>query len=185
MARSRHVLQLPDVAGPVVALEHGQGLRGDAAHLLAELLAELLEEVGDEQRDVLAALAQRRQVDRDDVEAVEEVLAHRPLRHRRLEVAVGGGDEPHVGLDVLRVADAPDLALLDGPQELDLQQRRDLGDLVEEQRAAVGRGEEAHLVGDRAGERSLHVAEQLGLHQALGDRPAVDGDERLVAPVRR
>ena len=66
-----------------------------------------------------------------------------PSLHRRLEVAVRGGDEPHVGLDVLGVADAPDLAHLDRPHELDLQQGRDLGDLVEEQRAALGRGEEA------------------------------------------
>ena len=35
---------------------------------------------------------------------------------------------------------------------------------------------------DRAGERALAVAEQLGLQQVVGDRPAVDGDERPVGP---
>ena len=48
---------------------------------------------------------------------------------------------------------------------------------------ALGGGEETDLVGDRAGERALHVPEELGLHQPLGDGSAVDGDERLVAPV--
>ena len=59
------------------------------------------------------------------------------------QVAVGGGDEPHVDLDVAGVADAANLALLDGAQELDLHRGRNLGDLVEKQRAAVGRREEA------------------------------------------
>ena len=41
------------------------------------------------------------------------------------------------------------------------------------------------LVGVRAGERALDVAEQLGLEQRLGDRAAVDGDERLVGARRQ
>ena len=42
------------------------------------------EEVVDERRDVLDALAQRRHVQLDDVEAVEEVLAERALGHHLL-----------------------------------------------------------------------------------------------------
>ena len=115
------------------------------------------------------------------VEPVEEVLPEHPLRHRLLEVAVGGGDETHVDLEVARVAYPPDLALLDGAQQLDLEQGRDLGDLVEEERAAVGGREEPDLVGDRPGERALDVAEELGLHQRLGDGAAVHRDEGLAA----
>ena len=84
---------------------------------------------------------------------------------------------------VLGVADTPDLAELDRAHELDLEQRRDLGDLVQEQRAALGGGEEPDLVGDGAREGALDVPEQLGLHEPFGDRPAVHGDERLVAAV--
>jgi hypothetical protein len=67
---------------------------------------------------------------------------------------------------------------LEDPQELGLRGQRQLADLVEEQRAAVGRGEATDAVVDRAGERALQVAEQLGLDQAVGDRRAVDRDER-------
>ena len=57
--------------------------------------------------------------------------------------------------------------------------KRHVADLVEEQRAALRGLEQAAAVGDRAGERALLVAEQLGLEQALGDRAAVDRHERL------
>ena len=77
------------------------------------------------------------------------------------------------------VADPDDDPLLERAQQLHLQRERHLADLVEEQRAAVGRLELALLVGDRAGEGALHVAEQLALEQVLGDGAAVDGDERL------
>ena len=87
----------------------------------------------------LAALAQRRHVDREDLQAVEQVLAHLAVLHRLVRVAVGGGDHPHVDVDRLVAADAHHGAGLQHAQELDLQLDRHLGDLVEEERAACGR----------------------------------------------
>ena len=58
--------------------------------------------------------------------------------------------------------------------------RGKLGDLVEEQGAALGRLEETFLVDLRAGEGALHVAEELALDQALGDCAAIHRDERLL-----
>ena len=77
----------------------------------------------------------------------------------------------------LRAADAVDLALLQGAQQLGLQAPVHLGDFVEQQRAAVGLLELADAAGDRAGEGALLVAEQLALQQVLGDGGAVDRDE--------
>src|SRR5947207_7983384 len=175
-----HVLELADVAGPPVALEDRERRGGHGAHGLAELRRPVLDEVGDEQRDVLAPLAQRRDVDRDDVEAVEEILSEDPVLHGLRDVAVRCRDQAHVHLDVLRVPDAPDLALLDHAQELHLERWGDLRDLVEEERAAVGGRKEAHGARDRARERPLDVTEELRLHQGLWDRAAVDRDERPV-----
>ena len=79
-----------------------------------------------------------------------------------------------------------ELALLQHAQQLRLQRGDHGADLVEEDRAAVGQRELALLVGDRAGERAPHVAEQLGLEQRLGDRRAVHLDQRprpLRAPI--
>ena len=58
---------------------------------------------------------------------------------------------------------------------------RRLADLVEEQRAAVGRLEEARLVAIGAGEGAADVAEELALEQRVRERGAVDRDEGALA----
>src|SRR6266536_6386180 len=121
-----HVFELPDIARPMIALEHRHRVRRHSSHVFAELLAELLEEMGDEERDVLAAVAQRRELDRNHVQAIEEILAEDTFLHRALEVTVGGGDEPHVYLDVPGIADASNLAELDRPKQLHLEERGNL-----------------------------------------------------------
>ena len=75
-------------------------------------------------------------------------------------------------------AEAAEAALLQHAQQLDLRRRRHLADLVEEQRAAVRQLEAALPPIGRAGEGALLVAEDFALEQRLGNRGAVDGDER-------
>src|SRR6185437_17060324 len=65
-------------------------------------------------------------------------------------------------------------------EQLGLLRERQLADLVEEEGAAVGGLEEADLLVARAREGAALVAEQLGFDELLGQRRAVDGDERLV-----
>ena len=130
-----------------------------------------------ERQDVVPALAQRRHVQLDDLEPVVEILPEGAAGDPVGEVAVGGGHDAHVDLPALVLADAPDLPLLERPQELDLHARRDLADLVQQQRPAVGRLEQARPVLGRAGEGAARVSEELALEQRLGDGAAVDRDE--------
>ena len=186
-----HVAQLAHVAGPVVPLQPLHVPAGDALDRLVHGGAELLHRRPDQQRDVLAALAQRRHADREDGEAVEEVPAEAPRLDLGPEVAVGGGDDPDVGVQRPRAADALELALLEDAQQLGLQLQRQLADLVEEDRRAVRHLEAARLAGHRPGVRPLLAAEQLALDQGRGQRRAVDLDHRpgaaraeLVDPLR-
>ena len=80
-------------------------------------------------------------------------------------------------LIVLRAAEALELLLLQHAEQLGLQLRRDVADLVEEQRPLVGQLEAADLLADGAGEGALLVAEQLALQQPRGDGRAVELDE--------
>ena len=73
-----------------------------------------------------------------DVQAVVEVLAELAGLDHLFEAAVRRGDDADVALLRTAVADAEDDPLLHRAQELHLQLRRELADLVEEQRAAVG-----------------------------------------------
>src|SRR5690606_40279917 len=91
-----------------------------------------------EEGDVLEALAERREVDGDDAEAVEEVFAERSGADLVGEVPVGGGDDANVDAHRCRPADALELLLLDDAQEFGLEVEAHLGDLVLEERPAVG-----------------------------------------------
>ncbi len=98
-----------------------------------------------EQRNVFAAGAQRRQVDGDDVEAVEEILAEAAVAHRLAQIDVGGGEDAHVHLDLLNAAEMHEALVLQHAQDLGLRVHAHGGDFVEEERAAVGDFEEAFL----------------------------------------
>ena len=82
--------------------------------------------------------------DREDVQPVEEVLAEtcprRPARPRSRLVAAITRTSTRMRP---RAADALELALLEHAQQLRLQLERQLADLVEEERAAVGQLEAA------------------------------------------
>src|SRR4051812_1764282 len=76
------------------------------------------------------------------------------------------------------LADAADRALLEDTQQLRLHRDRQLADLVEEYRPAVRAFDRACARLHRAGERAFRVAEQLGVEEVLGERRAIDDDER-------
>src|SRR3546814_5421369 len=94
--------------------------------------------MADEVGNVVGALAQRRQPDRHDVEAIEQILAEGALTDELAQVAVRRGDDPHVRLDRRAAADGGVLALLQHTQQPRLGLERHVADLVEKQRAALG-----------------------------------------------
>src|SRR6266542_2535184 len=179
------VLELADVPGPAVALERRERRRGEPRERLRVLPGQPSQERAREERNVLAPIAERREPHRHDVQPVEQVLAEAPGAHLGGEVLVRRGDDPDVHLDRLRPAEPLHDAVLQHAQELHLDRRRHLPHLVEEQRAAMGAFEAALLAPGGAGERALLVPEELRLEDGLGDRRAVDGDERLARARRQ
>ncbi len=135
-----------------------------------------------EDQYVIATLAQRRDRRRVDRQPVIEVGAEMPVAHTVAQVSVGRRDDAHIHLPRLVRAQALDLAVLQGAQQLGLHRQRQFADLVEQQRAAVGGIEPPRAVGGGAGEGALDVPEQLALGQRLRQRRAIDVHQRLVAP---
>src|SRR5206468_15924 len=113
-----------------------------------------LQDVLGEERDVLAALAQRRNGDGHDGEAEVEVLAEFPAGDLALQIALRRCDDADVGLDGFVSANATELARLEDAQELGLDVEREIADLVEEDRAAIGELEGALTRRDRAREHT-------------------------------
>ena len=141
----------------------------------------LAQEVAHEIADVLGTLAQRRNAQRHDVEAIEEIFAEKALLDLRAQIAVRGGDDAHVGLDGRAPADGRILALLQHAQKTRLCLERHVADLVEEQRAAFGLLEAALRSRLSAGEGALLVAEQFALDQLARNSGHIDGDHRALA----
>jgi hypothetical protein len=103
-----------------------------------------------DQGDVLRALPQRRDVDRDDAQTVVKVLPEAARPDRLVEVLVRRRDDPRLDRPRAALADPLELPLLEDAQELDLQVERDVPDLVEEDRAPAREIEAADAVADRA-----------------------------------
>ena len=132
--------------GPGVVLHQPDGVGRDGLDRLAVALRRA-QEVLDQIVDVVDALAQRRQADRHDVEAVVEILAEEALPDHLAEVAVRRGDDADVGLDRRAAADHGVLALLQHAQQAGLGIHRHVADFVEEERAALGLLEAARTSG--------------------------------------
>ena len=109
-----------------------------------------MEEVLHQQRNIFAALAQRRQIEADYVEAVKQVFAEAAFFHHLAEIHVGGGDDAHVHLNFLHAAQVHELAVLQHAQNLALRVHAHGADFVEEEGAAVGNFEQPFLRAETA-----------------------------------
>src|SRR5258708_26470388 len=106
------VLELADVAWPIVLLKQIHGGRIEFTDLLLLALACDRQEPSRQQWYVAPPRAQRWKPDRESRESVVEVGAKPARPDRRLEIAVGRREDPNVDLLGPRIADRDDLAVL-------------------------------------------------------------------------
>jgi len=159
-------------------VERGGGERREGAGGAG---AQKRKEVPHQRCDVLAAVAQGRDLDADGSDPEVEVFPERLLRHLLLQVAVRGRQHARVGRQRFVAADPLDLPLFEGAQKLRLKCVRQLPDFIKENCPVVGQLEGAAALRRGAGEGAALVAEQFAFDQLRRDGPAVDDDERAVA----
>ncbi len=175
------VLQLAHVAGPRVRDHRVDRRCGEAEHALpVRLIAK--QHVVRENQNVATARAERRELDVNDVDPVEQILAEPLLGDLVFQVAVRRRHDARVERDLFVSSHGAKRALLQGAKQLGLHSQGHLADLVEKERAAAGLQEEAAARLPGVGEGALHVAEELTLQDVFGHRGAVDGDERALRP---
>src|SRR5207249_6134574 len=113
------------------------------------------DEIVNEERDILRAFAQGRQMHREDIQPVIEVLPELPLGHGPGQVPVGRSNDADIDRYSLASADPLELVLLEDAQELDLHLRRHLSDLIQKDGPAAGELKAAEASLGRARERAL------------------------------
>ena len=137
-----------------------------------------------ERDDVAGSLTQRSDLQGEDVQTVEEILAEATGLDLRFQIAVGRGEEPEPRRLCACRAERREFALLQHPQQLGLHRERHLADLVEEQRSAISLLEESLEPLHGAGECAFFVSEQQVFDHALRQTRAVERDEGAGAPQR-
>ena len=144
--------QLPDISRPAIQDQELHRFFGEAEIALAVLQRVLAQVVVGERGNFDAPLPQRRDVQRDDIETIEEVFAEPALGDQAVEVGVGRGDDADVDAGRVHLADRVDFAGLEEAQEFRLHVECGFADFVEEQRAAGGGADNAREVVRGAGE---------------------------------
>ena len=130
--------------------------------------------------DVARALGQRRQHQFHRIEAVIQVFAEGAVADHRRQVGIGRADHADLDLAFAIGAQALETTGFQHAQQLHLAAQRQVADLIQEQRAAIGGFELALACLVGAGIRAGLGTEQFGLDQFRGQGAAVDRDERAL-----
>src|SRR5438034_966325 len=95
------IAQLSHIAWPVMSSKHILNFWSDARHPAFMLAVEKRNKGLGDRQDVLLAVAQRRQVDVEDVEAIVKVFAQGALLHGFVGGFVGGRHYAYVHLELV------------------------------------------------------------------------------------
>src|SRR5687768_5913009 len=175
-----HVLELTDISRPAVPFQSVDRVRGQPELCPALGLRMTSHEILGQNRNIASPFSKGRQLEAGNVEAIEEIGAEAVLRHRGLQRHVGSGDDARVQGALFRPAETAEPAVFYHAKQLCLKLEWQLRYLVEENRSRPCYLEESPLERSGIGEGARLVAEQLALEEGLGDRRAVDGNERLL-----
>ena len=116
----------------------------------------------------------------DHVQAVVQILTEAAFSNKCQKLDIRRRDDPNIDLQLLRAAQSHEFTFLNYAKQFCLRLRADGGDFVEENRALIGNFEQTLLGRNRAGERALHVAEQLRFQQIDRNGARIYRNKRFV-----
>src|SRR5580700_3268396 len=152
--------------------------RWNGLNRLAHSSCGLLYKMLHQQRNILRAFPQGRNVDRKHIQSIIEVAAKLLFQNHSFQVAMSRGHDAYVDSLRPRTSQALKFPFLQDAEKLWLQLERDIADFIQEQRALVCYLKPADLLCDRAGERSPFMAEQFTFEQPGRDGSTVELNER-------
>ena len=176
-ARSSTLRSSRTFPGHEYAREHFEHLGIHAANLASVLCVDIAQHMLDQQRDVVLAFAQRRQMNVEYVQAEIEILAQLALCYSLLGLLIRRGKHAHVHRRFHLAAEPAHFMVLQHAEQLCLRRRRHLADFIEKQRAAVGHFKTANPPLGRPRKRTAFVPENFTFHQGFGNRRTIDGNK--------
>jgi hypothetical protein len=167
------ILQLADVAGPLVAHQDVHRLRGNGVDGFIHSPGKLLDEVADQKGNVLLTLAQRGDVDREHIQAIVEIHSKFLLPHHSGQIPICRGDQSGVCPQGAGTPQALKFPFLQHAKKLRLEFERNLTHLIQENAALVRQFEAADTLRYGAGEGAFLVSEHFAFQQTCRNRRAV------------
>lgn len=176
------VFQFAHIARPAIGKQHSGRIFSEPQQRPVLLVTEALEKALRQDQDVHAALAKRRQMQRNNVQAIVQILTKTPGSDLAFQISVGGGHDADIYLLAARASHALDFLFLQNPQNLDLQTQIHLADFIKKNGAAVRQFKPARPGADGVGECPLFMPEKFAFQQFLGNGAAIDGHKGTVRP---
>src|SRR4029077_13608032 len=129
-------------------------------------------------RDVFSPFTQRGQLERKNVEPIEQIVPKPSVGHSLGQITIRCGDDANIDSDLLSPSHALEFPLLEHSQQSYLSVGRQFAHLVKEDRSPVRQLEATESPLDRPGEGAFLVTEELRGNQIAWNGGAVQGDKR-------
>jgi hypothetical protein len=157
--------ELADISWPRVLLQDSDRVDRDIPARRTGGVCDSLQELTGEFRDIFRTAAKRWDLNRKDVEAIEEVASKRPGFDHGRQIAICGCDDAHIGLDCGVATDSFKLLLLQEAKSFGLCGGTHISDFIQQNCAAVHLFEFSNpsLLGTR--ERSAFMTEEFAFEQ--------------------
>src|SRR4029079_2505740 len=110
-----------------------------------------------QERDIAPPLPQGGHSESDHAQAIVKVLTKVPGRDLGFEITICRGDDTRINLRCARRADAPNLFLLQGTQQLNLHRLTRVADFIKKERAPRRLLPKPASIAHRAGKRPSNV----------------------------
>src|SRR5262245_60203442 len=102
-----------------------------------------MDKVHHQRSNIFFPITKRRNLNWEDIQAIEKVSAKRTSGDRTLQIAIGRGDHPDIGANRLASTNPFELPLLQHAQQCDLSLRRKLPNLIQKNGASLRQFETA------------------------------------------
>src|SRR2546430_13614500 len=127
-----------------------------------------------QQWDIFRTFSQGWNVNRKNIQPVKQVFAKFSLLNHLLEFAIGGSDQACIGSQSTRASQPFELPFLEHAQQLGLKLERDVADLIQKYRSAIGQFKAANALRDGARKSAFLMSEELAFQQACRNRRTVE-----------
>jgi hypothetical protein len=156
-----YVLQLTDVSRPLICPEQIQSSPAYRRNPLPKTTRAAINQILGQEWNVVRALAQCGQANREDVEAVQEILPKSTFTGGRIQIPVRGREHAHIRGNSLRSAHPLEFPLLEHSQQCHLRIAWQFADLVQEEGSTVRAFEATQTSLQGAGKCSPLMPEEL------------------------